>query len=619
MSFSRFHSLVFFLLAVCLFNPSQAYADTVYDLFSRFTRSEEDNDDYFSVGDDRDINNGVSDAVLNKVIKYNVICDNKEIKENIEAYLSTLPEFKRLSFNKIGTSAEKIDKKVRDAVKVFGYYNPSIKMKFKNKKSKILTVAVDLRKPVWIRNARIEVIGEGLTDPVLMSVFRKGLIKSHTVLSHEAYENLKSKMLAMALTRGYLDAHFIKSKVYANVDENCADMALILNTGRRYRLGEITFSGDTRYLPTVEPVIGISAGENLSTDKLSGLSSRLYDTGYFADVEVHPLLEETDNYKVPINVHIERKKFNVVELGLGYATDDGIRGKVKWNMPLLNEHGDSLLLQTEVSHIRQEFLARYKIPFKNPLTDYFYIQGQQSHESLNDTNENITSGQVHYATKEYAPWVLDMGYVLQYEDYRQGIEKGNSVTSGPSFKVNFSRSYPRMDVRKGESYTFKTFASSTGLGADVTFLQLYGSAKWLFSPTRNSRFIMRFEQGVNLGDDYAKIPPYYRFFVGGDSSVRGFGYKTVSDRDVEGNLKGGRYMTTGSMEVQLPVIEDLRSAWFIDAGQATNKYEDKNTVIGVGTGIRYVSPVGIIKVDFGFGVSEKRIPFRLHFGIGPDI
>ena len=212
MSFSRFHSLVFFLLAVCLFNPSQAYADTVYDLFSRFTRSEEDNDDYFSVGDDRDINNGVSDAVLNKVIKYNVICDNKEIKENIEAYLSTLPEFKRLSFNKIGTSAEKIDKKVRDAVKVFGYYNPSIKMKFKNKKSKILTVAVDLRKPVWIRNARIEVIGEGLTDPVLMSVFRKGLIKSHTVLSHEAYENLKSKMLAMALTRGYLDAHFIKSK-----------------------------------------------------------------------------------------------------------------------------------------------------------------------------------------------------------------------------------------------------------------------------------------------------------------------------------------------------------------------------------------------------------------------
>ena len=78
-------------------------------------------------------------------------------------------------------------------------------------------------------------------------------------------------------------------------------------------------------------------------------------------------------------------------------------------------------------------------------------------------------------------------------------------------------------------------------------------------------------------------------------------------------------MTTGSMEVQLPVIEDLRSAWFIDAGQATNKYEDKNTVIGVGTGIRYVSPVGIIKVDFGFGVSEKRIPFRLHFGMGPDI
>ena len=605
------------LLVFLLTCAANCYADTTYDADYNYNRQLQFQNEY--VQKDGGLNDGVSEQVLEKIVKYKVECGNSSVRDNVEAYLSTLPELHRRSFNTPHVSVRKIEERVNEASKVYGYYRPNVKMTFRSKKSAVLVVYVDPGKPVWVKKTHVQILGEALTDPGFMRIFRKMTIKPYTILTHDAYESLKAKIIATALIRGYFDAHFVKNHVYADPTENSADVYLIFNSGRRYRFGKVSFTGDTRYVPAIEPLVQIEESDRFNTDKLSSVSSHLYDTGYFADAEVHPILEETEDYQVPINIHLKRKKFNVVETSLGYATDEGVRGKVKWNMPLLNERGDSLVMQLHASEVKREFLVRYKIPFRNPLSDYFFLQAQQIRENLNDTLDNITSFQGHYVTKEHAPWSVDYGFTVQYEDYSQGIENGNTWTIGPSLRVNFARAFPYRDVRSGENYNFRIFSSSTNLGGDVTFLQLYSSAKWLLSPTRDSRFILRLEQGANIGPDAKSAPPSYRFFVGGDNSVRGFGYKTVSDRDRGGKLSGGRYMTSGTAEIQIPVIEDLRNAWFIDAGQATNEYKSENTVIGVGTGIRYVTPIGLVKVDLGFGVSEKKVPFHLHFGIGPDI
>lgn len=609
--------LFLFLSFLLLCGAGNCFADTAYDADYNVHRQIEFKNEY--TRQEEDLNEGVPEEVLNRAVKYRVECRRSKVRDNIEAYLSTLPELKRISFNTHHSSVYKIEEKVKSAVKVYGYYRPVIKMTFKSKNSSVLYVHVDLGKPVWIKDTHIEVLGEALTDPGFMRVFRENKLKPYTILSHDAYETIKARVMTTALTRGYFDSHFIKSHVYVDPTENSAEVYLVFNSGKRYRFGAVSYTGDTQYVPAIEPVVDIEPSDRFNTERISRVSGNLYDTGYFADAEVHPVLEETEDYEVPINIHLKRKKFNVVETGIGYATDEGVRGNVRWNMPLLNERGDSLIMQLQMSQVKQEFLVRYKIPYRNPLTDYFYLQAQQTHDELNDTKDDVTSFQAHYVTKEHRPWSVDYGFNVQYEDYTQGMEKGNAWTIGPNLRVNFARAFPRVDARVGENYNFRVATSAKNIGADVTFVQLYSSAKWMFSPTRDSRFLMRFEQGVNVGPDAESAPPSYRFFVGGDNSVRGFGYKTVSDRDRTGKLAGGRYMTTGSAEVQIPVIEDLRSAWFIDAGQATNNYKSDNTVVGVGTGIRYVTPIGLIKVDLGFGVSETHIPFHLHFGIGPDI
>ena len=544
-----------------------------------------------------------------------------EIKENVEAYLSTLPDFRKVNF---ASSEEKILESVRNALKVFGYYSPKIELVFRKSTSAELTVKVSKGKPVFIRRSDIVVVGEALNDPLYMFGLSNIKLKSHTPFRHTDYEDVKSLLFSRALTMGYFDAHFISSSVIVNTDENTADIFLVLDSGHRYRYGKITFKGDSRYKDIIAPLITIKENDYFSMNRLSAMSGSLYDTGYFESAEVVPDISKSNNpenldYVIPVDITLTRRKFNIVETGIGYATDEGLRGQVKWLMPLINEYGHSLNMQMKLSRIRQEALVRYTIPRKDPLKDYYYFQAQQAYDDLNDTDSTIFEASAHYFSKLGRNWQYDTYVAFHTEDYKQGMESGYAQITGIGSSMTYLKFFPMQDPREGQRYMIRAFGASEHVGSDVTFLQLTGQIRWLFSPTQNSRFLLRFDEGVNISHDTSKIPPSYRFFTGGDTTIRGFGYKTLSETFSNGTLKGGRYLSVASAEIQIPVIEDLRQTLFIDAGNAPDKFEEDEVYIGVGTGVRCVTKIGLIKLDLGFGVSETSIPFHLHFGIGPDL
>ncbi len=564
-----------------------------------------------------DINQNVSVEVLNEDITYVVHgVDNEQAESNIYAFLSTLPSIKRVNFE---YNSEAILDKVKDAIKVFGYYHPKIEFSFMRKTNAELHVYVQVGKPMWIRNVELVILGEALTDPFFMLALRDNKLKPYTIFKHDNYESLKSRIMSRALQMGYFDAHFSESRVFASIDENYADIRLVFNSGKGYYYEDVKFLGDVRYKKIIEPLVNIKKHDRFNMDRLSKLSSDLYSTNYFSEAEVVPHIEDTHDSLVPVTVNLTRKKFNNVQLGLGYATDDGIRGKVSWVMPLINDFGHAISMQIEASHIKQEFLFRYTIPLKNPLLNYMYLLGSQTYDDLNDTDSVITSAQAHFILKDIGMWNRDYAFIAQYEDYTQGPQSGNDLIIGPSITFNSLTMFPRQDPSRASNYNLKVFLSPKSLGSDKSFFQIHGYAKWITSPTQNSRFVARFEQGVNLGDDAENAPPSFRFFTGGDSSIRGFGYKVIAQTDGNGALLGGKYLSVGSLEIQLPVMEKLRSNWFFDAGSAANKYNRDSLYYSVGTGIRYVSPVGLIKFDVGFGISQTSIPFHFHFGIGPDI
>jgi translocation and assembly module TamA len=114
----------------------------------------------------------------------------------------------------------------------------------------------------------------------------------------------------------------------------------------------------------------------------------------------------------------------------------------------------------------------------------------------------------------------------------------------------------------------------------------------------------------NLGwietGDFDKVPPDLRFFAGGDRSIRGYKYKSISPENDKGQLTGASKLATGSLEYQYNVSGKWWGAMFVDGGEAVNDIRTNDFKTGAGVGVRWQSPVGPIKLDFAVPVGDKR-------------
>jgi outer membrane translocation and assembly module TamA len=131
------------------------------------------------------------------------------------------------------------------------------------------------------------------------------------------------------------------------------------------------------------------------------------------------------------------------------------------------------------------------------------------------------------------------------------------------------------------------------------------------------------------GGDEENVPFYKRFFLGGASSIRGWGRYEVSPLTAFGFPIGGFSTLELSSEVRLPVWGKLGAVGFVDAGNVWEgklEYDVRDLRVAVGPGLRYLTPIGPIRIDVGFqmnpidgllvnGTTQKR-PLRLHFSIG---
>ena len=124
--------------------------------------------------------------------------------------------------------------------------------------------------------------------------------------------------------------------------------------------------------------------------------------------------------------------------------------------------------------------------------------------------------------------------------------------------------------------------------------------------------------GYIWADDFDEVPYKLRFFAGGDQSIRGYDYESLSPLD-KGYLTGGQILAVGSAEYNYEFKPGFRGAVFTDIGNAYDKDFQTDTKVGVGVGIRWASPVGVVRVDVAAGVTEESIPVRLHLFIGSPL
>lgn len=547
--------------------------------------------------------------------------DRYDVKTNILLYLNELPV---ISKQRARLYSREIIEKIQQASHAYGYYHTKVELEYPKKddeKDLQIKVKVDLGKPLFVRNCDISVIGDGAEYQSFSKIIKSSGIRSYSILDHGKYKKLKEDLKTRALELGLFDAKFSISRIIVYEEQNAADIEILFDTGSRYMFGSLEANDETKELmKPSSSLFKLYEGTNFSSKAVNDYISAMSQTNYYRSIDIRPLAEKKQNNKVPVYIDLQRQTNNLFRVGAGYSTDENFRGILGWDKPLINEKGHSFSSFIRASSVKIDAQAVYKIPRTDPNLDYYYIKLAQTHTDYNDTLSDLSHASIHYVAKKTGSIIRDYYLSAEYEDYKQGIDKDYVVSVMPGILLSKRSSTGGLVPKTGYSISLDTKFSSK-IVSDYNFVHSELNIKGVFSlfESRN-RILYRFTQGGNFGSDAIKAPASLRFFAGGDQNLRGFSYKSQSNREA-GLLSGSRYITSGSVEYNFPIpFENMLGAVFLDSAVYTNDYKEIKPLYGPGIGLRYTTSYGVLKVDVAYGIDNHRKEnnLKLHLTFGPE-
>jgi translocation and assembly module TamA len=511
--------------------------------------------------------------------------------------------------------------KALEAMQVFGYYQAKVEIKLLENSNdhQHWSLSIIPGPQTHIQNLVLELQGQGKNDTEIQNLFNSLPLKKGAPLRHADYENSKSQLQSLALYRGYFDFKFLSHQITVNESAASADISLIVDTGNRYHFGELKLDENEKAAELIRDTQPFKTGDFYLADKLSEFNRLLKNTQYFQSVLVRPLVFDAEQDTVPLEVVLSHKPRDNFDVGGGFSSDIGPRLKLKWRRPWVNASGHSMGGELFLSEPETHLSLSYRIPMEDPVQNYASIQiGYQSIND-NDTNsEKFTLGLQRHWTIANSDWQR-IGFIrLEQERFSQGdVPLQTTTLLIPGVTYTRLRTQGGLDVNWGDKQIITTEFASDTLGSDLNMLRISAKSQWLRSYGLH-RFLLRAEGGVIETDSFSEIPSSLRYFAGGDQSIRGFGYRTLSPRNDEGELEGAQYLAVGSVEYTYPISDGWRGALFTDVGNAANDF-NQDLATGIGFGVNWLSPVGPIKLYIARGHSSFDNTWRLHFSMGPAL
>lgn len=538
---------------------------------------------------------------------------------NARAFLSIEQEKDRkgLSESRLRLLNGKAPDEIRKALQPFGYFKPTIKATLTQQEGAFVArYKVDRGPRVKLSRVDYQVIGEGAEDDKIAHEFPLAV---GDALDLTRYDKAKQSLLTQAVELGYLDAKYSAHEV--RVDENAytAQIVLHLQTGMRFRFGEIHFKQDAMDPAFLARYLSFGAGDPYSHEKLLDLQSKLIDSEYFSQVEIDARRDQAEGDRIPVDVLLKPNKRNRYRIGLGFATDTGPRLTLDWKKRRIGREGHRINSQLRLSRPESSLSSEYVIPLERPTVDYLSFGASVNYfdAKTNKGNRALVSATHSIGLERGWRRTLTLGYL--YEDYEIGNQKDNAYLLVPGATWSRIKSKGTDTIRHGIHLELRAEGAADALLSSANYFQLYTTDKYIHAFNDDWRVLTRFELGYTWTDNLAKLPPSKRFFAGGDNSIRGFGYEALGPRDDSGEVVGGRYLAVGSLELERHLFGKWSAAVFLDGGNAYDPGYHSEPAKGAGVGIRWRSPVGPIRFDVARGHYLNDYTWRVHVVLGPEL
>ena len=431
------------------------------------------------------------------------------------------------------------------------------------------------------------------------------------------------------IVNAYAERGFLDARVQPNIEIAGIQVRLTyqINEGLPTYIDTFQIAGNQK---TKDRVIlrelEIQRGDLLTRSRLVQSRRNLYRTGLFNSVSIQVGGDTLQRKYRPVHLRVDEAKSGEFNFGIGYGSRELVRLSAEIRQGNLNGTGQQLGLRTKFSFREIEIEGAYSVP-------YFLLPGMELDNTIYYRQEtediyvlNRVGGEIELG-KRFTD-ISRISTTLKVENnyfatYDLRAVKDTIDSRLRTLRLTFTR-----DTR--ENLFNATTGSFFQWKAEMTGGFLAGTDRFIRSVIDYTRFLpatdwvhfaFQHKTGIiELYGNQTEIPVYERFYAGGDQSIRGFEDRAVSPR-IDGKSVGGQMISILRGEARIPVYKDFHAALFLDTGNVWEQVEQFNTGdfrTGTGFGIRYNSPLGVIRADLGFKLfpEPNEDKYNIHLTVG---
>jgi translocation and assembly module TamA len=512
-----------------------------------------------------------------------------------------------------------LEKQAREALEPFGFYQPSIRSELTTGADCWrATLEIDPGEPTRYRNVDIVIMGAAASDAAFDNLPRREALQAGEPLRHADYDALKRQLQTLAADRGYLEAGFPESRLEIWPDEAAADVTLHFESGPRYRFGDILIEQSFLDPAIAHAYIDLEPGTWYDSAELARAYRDLTTSAYFGAIDIAPDLAEAKDGRVPIRISLQPGIRIEYTVGVGASTDTGARLRAGFRNNRLNSGGHRLMSDVYVSSVRQGATGEYRIPREDPRREWLSVAAAVSNEETDTFDSEEQRIGLRWTRVMTETWLRTLSLDLSNEsfDIADDVRTSRFIVPGIAFdqKIADHDIFPSRGRRLGVELR----GTDEALGSTTSYVQAVMWARWIRSIGSKNRILLRLDAGATSSRDFSLLPPSVRFFAGGDQSVRGYDYESLGPQDAEGNVVGGSNLLVASAEYERHLFGNFYGAAFVDAGNAFDN-TDFDPETGVGLGLKWRSPLGLVRVYLGYPVTADDRSVRFHLRLGADL
>lgn len=580
---------------------------------------------------------------------------SKIIQTQKKGYLSFLTKTGKFNAEEFSTDLQRL----RAYYYEYGYLDVDVKEPLlelsKDRRQMFVSIPIEEGEPYNIDKIELSGDTEGHEDNLEKLV----RLKSGEPFKASAVREDTERLETYFKDLGYA---FAKASPKTDVNEKglIVDVDYAIRKGELAHIGRIDIMGNTLTRDRViRRELVVAEGDLYSTTRIQASKAYIQRLGFFEGVELREERSQVDPNMVNLQFSVEERPTRTLQVGAGYSSYDGIMANAQISENNLFGRGQQLSLMVNMSKRTRNFsidfmeprLAGSRWQLNVNLFNRRYDYPQFRRDSL--------GGRVGVGYMLNRNFTLTLGWrverinasISEQSSFVSAIyNSGNQLSIGPTAGIFYDTRDDRLFPTKGMYHGVRGEISDRIFGAEQDFLKTSLFFRFYWSPLWDN-WTIRFN--AELGHMFStrpgqRTPITERYFLGGPQTLRGFDDFRLSPCETRGRGAdpggstvcdeiGGDKEMHFNLELEFPIVQSfgLRGVVFMDAGNAFGMrdnfsfkpdfvvpFEDREAEFrnvlrtSVGFGVRWRSPIGPLRFEWGYPLARLPGESVVHFAFG---